>query len=234
MLFDNRTKRIYLSKDDEGKIIDNENIVIIDNKSFYLKNLKPNEEVFGGNSSLFILYDKEGEQEERVLKFSNYAKPIRKSTQNAKRRYGRFITEIEALKKIKNYNIHSNIVSIFDDGHCNIDGRDFPFYTMEKADDNLKMFLLSNGVNVDFLERVKLIRDIFNGINTLHELDFYHRDIKPDNVLLFFLNDADDDEGRKFAWKIGDLGLLAHRENDYDFVGSPFLVQIKSRQFFSF
>ena len=218
MYFDNRTKRIYLTEKD-GVVIEEENCILIEGKYFFLREFENDTKSIGGNSSVFLLYDKDGIEETRVIKFCNYHKPNKFSNDWIKRRFGRFINEIDALKKVKNFNISSNIISIFDDGVWEISGKEFLFYTMEKADNNLKIYLLANGNNVDFVERIKLIKDIFYGVMALHELNFYHRDIKPDNILLFYLNEEDEEEGRKITWKIGDLGLIAHRDIDYDDIG---------------
>lgn len=40
-------------------------------------------------------------------------------------------------------------------------------------------------------------------VKNLHDIDIYHRDIKPDNFFMF---------GN--TWKIGDLGLIAHRHEE--------------------
>lgn len=217
MYFDEKTKRIYLDED-HGIVIEELNTITIDDKKYYLKYLSADKPI-GGNSSLFILYDKEGIEEEKVIKFCNFWKPNKFSPDWVKRRYGRFMNEIDALEKIKNHNIQSNIIYMFDEGVWNISDREFPFYIMEKADSNLKDYLLSHSQDIDFIERIKLFKDIFSGVKILHELDLYHRDIKPDNILLFFLNDNKNDEGKSFIWKIGDLGLVAHRDKDYDDVG---------------
>ena len=47
--------------------------------------------------------------------------------------------------------------------------------------------------------------EVLEGIQQLHSLDIYHRDIKPDNIL-----------HTSNGWKIGDLGLVDFRDSDFE------------------
>jgi len=218
MIFDQRSGRILLTEVN-GVHHPPSNTLDIEGKTYFLKPINENYKTSkGGNSSVFTLYDPNNEELDRAIKVSNIFKPNRFTQDWIKRRYGRFINEIDALKQIKEHAISSNVVSIEGDGLIIIDGREFPYYIMEKADGDLGQYMLTHSGNVDFQERIKLCVDIYRGINSLHHLDFYHRDIKPDNVLLFYLEE-EDDESKKFIWKIGDLGLVAHRDKDYDDIG---------------
>lgn len=217
MLYDRKNNRILLSEE-QDVLIPELNIIEIEGKTFELRPL--NEEFKkskGGNSSVFILRDPLGEQGDQVIKISNYSRIGRSSPEWLKRRYGRFINEIDALKQVKTFDISSNVISIGNDGMIEIDGLQFPYYTMEKADSDLKKYLIDDKNELDYQEKLKMCRDIFNGIKTLHQLNFYHRDIKPDNIFLFY----EDDEGGegRFVWKVGDLGLVAHRDSDFDGLG---------------
>lgn len=220
MYINDKSKKIYLDEVN-GEVILEENFVILNNKKkYYLRYLSEDgSHSRGGNSSVFVLYDKEGIEEDKVIKFCTYHKPNRYTHEWIKKRYGRFITEIQALKEVNEYNNCPNIIAFFEDGTLEIDGKWYSYYVMEKADSNLRDYLLNNPQNIDFIEKIKLFRDIFNGIKSLHELGYYHRDIKPDNILLFYLNDATNENERRFTWKIGDLGLIAHRDVDYDDIG---------------
>jgi non-specific serine/threonine protein kinase len=88
----------------------------------------------------------------------------------------------------------------------------FPFYTMDYASGDLKNYLENN--DIPFGNRIDLCLQIANGLKELKDIGYYHRDLKPDNILMF------DD-----TWKIGDLGLIAFRDKDNiydkknDFIG---------------
>jgi len=163
---------------------------------------------------VYLLYDKTGEWIDRIIKVSNYFRPNRSTPDDIKRRYGRFIREIEVLEKLKEEDIN-NIVTIHFNHVIEIDGKEFPYYVMEKGDTDLKEYLISNP-ELDNQEKVRFCLDIFNAIKELHVKNIYHRDIKPDNIFLFR---EGDEEEMKYVWKIGDLGLMTERHKDYDDLG---------------
>jgi len=207
--------RIELSEDANGELIEKENFIEYEGAVYYLRYLNPEiKGSKGGNSSVFVLYNKESEGKERVIKLSNYYRPHRKSPEHIKRRFGRFINEIRVLNELKEKG-RTNIIEIDFDSEVQIDGKTFPYYVMEKADIDLKDYILSKK-DVDSQEKVKFCINIFDAIKQLHIDDYYHRDIKPDNIFLFY---EDGEEREKLVWKIGDLGLVADREKDYDDLG---------------
>lgn len=219
MKFDPRYKRIVLSEN-QGVLIPEDNLINFEDRDWELRPLNPDFRTSkGGNSSVFILHDLNSELEDRIIKISNYYRIGRGSPENIKRRYGRFISEIQVLNEIKQYSVSENVISILGDGVQSIDGFDFPFYVMEKADSDLKKYLVDDKRELDFQEKVKLCRDLFRGISTMHRLKYYHRDIKPDNIFLFFGKSSGLEETDSFVWKIGDLGLTRHRDKDYDDIG---------------
>ncbi len=172
------------------------NIIVYNSSTYQLEYLR--DKVNGSNSFIFKLKDPNGEFEDRIIKFCKY--PL--DGGQSQKRQARFKREIEALKKAKTKNL-KNIIQYCWDGDMEINGRKFAYYVMEKADANLKDYLLENPL--DTQEKLKMSRDILNGLSELHEIGIYHRDIKPENIL-FVGNEC----------KIGDLGLLAHRDEDFD------------------
>jgi len=206
--------------------IDNEisnNVITIDNIDYYAYYVNPEyKNSKGANSIVLVLYqaqnftDYENSIPDQVIKISN------KRDYDTKRSEfnNRFYREIEALEQCKERKIH-HVVTIYSSGQLsctakNRRGEDvsyiFPFYTMEYASSDLKNYMENN--NILFCDKINLCLQIANGLRELNDIGFYHRDLKPDNILIF------DD-----TWKIGDLGLIAFRDKDNiyekknDFIG---------------
>ena len=176
----------------------------------------------GANSYVFALYqaqnyiDDGSSVPDRVIKISNK----RDNNNSVSEGNKRFYREIEALIECKKRHIH-NVVTIASFGQlsCKVKKEGgkgptylFPFYTMDYASGDLKIYLENN--DIPFGNRIDLCLQIANGLKELKDIGYYHRDLKPDNILMF------DD-----TWKIGDLGLIAFRDKDNiydkknDFIG---------------
>ena len=109
------------------------------------------------------------------------------------------------LTGVKNYRkITENAPGLLQIFHVEDDEENF-FYTMEPADsvsdteyvpDTLARRLHSGALPQTDLFRI--LSGVFNGIKTLHDAGFAHRDIKPDNILFV-----------KGVPKLADIGLLS-------------------------
>ena len=75
------------------------------------------------------------------------------------------------------------------------------FYTMDYASDDLNSYL--KRINPSMLDRLNLFLEICDSLQLIWKANYYHRDIKPDNILFF--------DGK---WKIGDLGLAKNRDEN--------------------
>ena len=94
---------------------------------------------------------------------------------------------------------HPNVVKIieFHDGEV-------PFIVMELASISLKNYL-DNNKDITHEQRVSIIRDMLSGLESVHEAQCTHRDMKPENVLGF----PDDKSPTGYRFKISDFGLVA-------------------------
>lgn len=85
---------------------------------------------------------------------------------------------------------HKNIVPI-----CVVHLGDTPFFVMDLADSDLSTLLANDSLKRD--ERIKAILDIIDGLEYIHNKGLVHRDLKPQNVLVF-----------NGVYKISDFGLI--------------------------
>lgn len=196
---------IQLDLDDPTK-----NNVCINGVDYYMYPLNPLfQDSKGANSHVFALYEAQQYEDNDDNTPQMAIKISKTSTPNH-----RFNREIEALRKCKENRL-LNIINIDFDGQISFKVTNkkgdqkyiyFRFYTMEYAEVDLKSYLEENNDKIDIIDRISLCIEIANGIKQLNEIEIYHRDIKPDNILMT------EDSG----CKIGDLGLMAYRDHDYD------------------
>jgi serine/threonine protein kinase len=170
----------------------------------------------GGNSIILKLYsntsienqqeyaDLDNETPDLILKILKFNFKKRNGKPSYKKTHKRFLNEIQALNRCK-FPISQNVIEIFDNGECLIDGKSFLFYTMEFAENDLKDYIEAKHIDIDFKTKVRFCKEILEGIKELDLQRLYHRDIKPDNI--FIVNGK---------WKIGDLGLVEGRDLDFE------------------
>lgn len=73
---------------------------------------------------------------------------------------------------------------------------------------------IKNHPKLDFISKLKLCKNISEGLNAAHDLNIVHRDLKPDNILISANKEA----------KIGDFGSSTTMDNSEmlrSMVGSP-------------
>jgi serine/threonine protein kinase len=178
------------------------NIITIDNIDYELKYLNEYKGSKGGNSNVFLLAnpnEPDNEDQQLVIKFTNL--PLEKAPRVFKRRFVREVIALRRAKKEKN----ESVIAIEHVGIAEISGYQYPFYCMEKADNDLANFLSQNKISID--QKLLLCQSIIQGFKELNNLQIYHRDIKHDNIFVV-----------ANSCKIGDLGLIKFRDDDYDFI----------------
>lgn len=94
-----------------------------------------------------------------------------------------------------------NVVRMISHGEIQIPNKVFLFYTMEKATGDITDYLK---IRRTTQQKILLFQSILDGMQELHEIQIYHRDIKNDNIFIYT------DE-----CKIGDLGLIRFKDEDY-------------------
>jgi serine/threonine protein kinase len=199
MRYNSRASRIGLSAEPER------NILRIHGDDFFLENLDwPSPK--GGNSSVFRAQHPDGD-EAYIVKFFRY---LRESEEDwHKKRLQRFEREIEALTRVSQSPQKSCAIPIVDQGVFPLRGngvkRTLRYYVMEEADSDLATFLESNDNELSPQQKLLLCHDLLAMLQDLHKLDIYHRDIKPDNILMLQTRPV-----------FGDLGLINFRERDTD------------------
>lgn len=102
----------------------------------------------------------------------------------------RFINEMKAQWTLNNLN-HNLVPQIYiacQDG-------DAPFFIMEEAECNLADLL--NHADLPHDEKVSLVLQVLDGVKLIHDNNYIHRDLKPQNILRF----------KGGFYKIADFGL---------------------------
>lgn len=176
----------------------------------------------GAHSNIFRLYlaqdfvNIEESQPQKVIKISNTFDTYSNGEYIVNSANKRFFREIQVLKDCTQRNMKNIIhLDVSDYLLCSIEHKDrhgvikkrnryYPFYIMDYADCDLKHFFEEN-TDIGYEERINLCLQLANGLKELYDLGYYHRDLKPDNILMF--------DGQ---WKIGDLGLISSRDEDSD------------------
>ena len=109
----------------------------------------------------------------------------------------RFINEMKAQWTLnnKNHNLVPQIYLFYKYG-------DSPFFIMEEAECNLSKVLENS--TMPYSDKVSLLFQILDGVKLIHDNNYIHRDLKPQNILKF----------KGDVYKISDFGLAKDLTND--------------------
>ncbi len=163
----------------------------------------------GMQSSIFLAMNLNAGEPDYVVKYCKY--PIEEATTEAIKGRTRFSREIQALEKVesdlKSDVLKEGIIKLHGHGTDTVEGKIFQYFVMEKADYDLTKFLKKEHLSLP--QKIILCCNLLRALKALHKIGIYHRDIKPDNILC-----------KDRIWKIGDLGLIAYRDEDCNFDGT--------------
>ncbi len=144
----------------------------------------------GGFSDVDLVEDKKRNQYARKTFKINQPTPVTPKEEEKFKK--RFIVEASFLESIN----HKNIVKILEKDLSH----NPPYYLMPVAEKVLKDELITDktlGGN-----STNMIMDILSGLEELHSIGKYHRDLKPGNILKF------KDANNKVYYAISDFGLM--------------------------
>lgn len=192
--------------------IENGNIILSEDKLECIVTIDGNDYVLdtllskGGNSFIIGLKYTEDYDEYseiclimKVCKFNDNKK--------AKKRFKQEITILEELNNKKGSPVitifHSGKVQINIHRDTNLSPVEYLYYTMEYAISDLTKHIEESDFNDS--GKAMMAYNIIQAFRRFHELGYYHRDIKSDNILLT----------DKSTIKIGDLGLAVDRNYFY-------------------
>lgn len=198
MIFKRNFKQVELSQEEQF------NVLVIDGQEYFLQYIdSAGVRQGGGNSSVFRAMHPDGD-DSYVVKFCRY--PLDSRSDRDKRRIQRFEREIQALQRALASAESKCVIPIVEVGKISIKsdrGGQTPliYYVMKNADSDLATFLAENELQVG--QKVALCNSLLRILKGLHAIGIYHRDIKPQNILMM--------EGAPI---FGDLGLVDFREED--------------------
>jgi serine/threonine-protein kinase len=199
MRYNSRSNRIGLSPEPE------KNILRIHGDEFFLENID-NASQKGGNSSVFRAQHPDG-NEAYIVKFFRFLRESDEKWQQL--RLDRFEREIKALKVVSQSPQNRCAIPIVEDGVYPLRNKGIKgtlrYYVMEEADSDLSSFLEKSENELSPQSKIALCNDLLIMLQDLHKLNIYHRDIKPDNILMFRTRPV-----------FGDLGLINFRDRDAD------------------
>ena len=97
----------------------------------------------------------------------------------------------------------NNVIHVISSGSEHVESLDVivPYLIFEKADMDAHEFL-DTVDRLDFVMKLRSLRDVAKGLLQLHKLDITHQDVKPSNILMFGNQSKLGDLGRSFCESI--------------------------------
>ena len=130
-----------------------------------------------GNMGIVYLVEKttEGKKDQYALKIFRHSSVNEGSHEKLKTR---FMNEAKTASAIS----HPNIVKIFDFELA--ENKPVNYILMEYISGKTLQEIISQQVELDHKQKSRIICQVADGLNEIHKLDIFHRDIKPDNIMI--------------------------------------------------
>ena len=124
----------------------------------------------------------------------------------------RFLREAETASKLT----HPNILKIIDYGLA--EDQLQPYIVMELVKGHSLRDYITGDININFLEKVRIIRHVAEALYVIHSHNIYHRDVKPENIMI----------GTDLSVKVTDFGFVRLPNSELTqtlkVVGTPFYM----------
>ena len=128
-----------------------------------------------GKGGMGVVYRAQQRTPRRSVALKTLSSPF----SSAKER-NRFRLEIEVLGALR----HRAIAQVYDAGTLNVDGQAVPYVAMELVEDARDLVRYAESVGLDTQGRIRLVREVCEGVHHAHRRGIVHRDLKPANLLV--------------------------------------------------
>lgn len=171
----------------------------------------------GGGESYVLLVSEQAEDDQYnsfAIKISKTANKIVKTTGRVIP-YKKFQKEIVVAKEFSELKYKTNFITYYMDGNLPLSKngtvRNHSYYVMDLANSTLEDFLCSKLNWEEEQEIFPKIKELSNTVKLLHEKDYVHRDIKPQNILV---------QGELL--KLADFGMVERENTTCEKVGPKY------------
>ena len=124
----------------------------------------------------------------------------------------RFLREAETASRLR----HPNILRII--GYGLAEDQLQPYIVMELVKGDSLRNYINGEININFLEKIEIIRQVAEALYVIHSHDLYHRDVKPENIMV----------DKELNVKVTDFGFVRLPNSELTqtlkVVGTPFYM----------
>jgi len=131
-----------------------------------------------GNTGIVFLVEKETEDGRTLHHALKILRTAVVPEQDSGALARRFLQEAEIIAGVD----HANIVRVFGFGRS--ENTNIPYMTMEHVDGQSLRYFVGDKASLSYAEKASIVRQLADALSVIHAQHVYHRDIKPDNILV--------------------------------------------------